>query len=312
MPDIVTADSRVRVLPAGPPEGVVSISRRVSDLGMGAASIGVEAMLDAVERFRPNGSSERHREPTVLREMARAATGMVLVAEARAVNVAEAMELGAQRAVEVGSQMPIVRDALVGFSSFLGRWSARADLEQARRRAETTDFVARMIPAVVDALIERIDIGAVMGRVPLAEILGAVDIDAILDQVDINQVLAHVDVDGLIQRVDVDGLIQRVDVDGLMTRVDVAALLDRIDLSSIVGEVLDEVDIGAIVRESTGSITGDAVDGARVTAMRIDTFVGRVADRVLLRGANDRSGLAPPAPVPDEPVPRPTRGGTDA
>jgi hypothetical protein len=287
--DIVTADSRVRVLPAGPPEGVVSISRRVSDLGMGAASIGVEAMLDAVERFRPNGSSERHREPTVLREMARAATGMVLVAEARAVNVAEAMELGAQRAVEVGSQMPIVRDALVGFSSFLGRWSARADVEQARRRAETTDFVARMIPAVVDALIERINIGAVMERVPLGEILGAVDIDAILDQVDLNQVLTHVDV---------DGLIQRVDLDSLMTRVDVAALLDRIDLSSIVGEVLDEVDIGSIVRESTGSITGDAVDGARVTAMRVDTFVGRVADRILLRGANDRSGL--PIPPEDE------------
>lgn len=284
MPDIVTTDSRVRVLPAGPPEGVVSLSRRVSDLGLGAASIGVEAMLDAVERFRPNGSAERHREPTLLREMARAATGMALVAEERAVTVAEAMELGAQRAVEVGSQMPIVRDALVGFSSFLGRWSARADLEQARRRAETTDFLARMIPAVVDAMIERIDIGAVVQRVPLAEILGAVDIDALLGQVDLNQVLEHVDV---------DALIQRVDVDGLMTRVDVAALLDRIDLSSIVGEVLDEVDIGSIVRESTGSITGDAVDGARVTAMRVDTFVGRVADRVLLRGAHDRSGLPP-------------------
>ena len=69
----------------------------------------------------------------------------------------------------------------------------------------------------------------------------------------------------------------------------------------IVSEVLDEIDIGAIVRESTGSITGDAVDGARVTAMRLDTFVGRVADRVLLRGANDRSGL--PAPVVDATVP---------
>jgi hypothetical protein len=286
VPDIVTTDSRVRILPAGPPEGVVSLSRRVSDLGMGAASIGIEAMLDAVERFRPNGSSERHREPTLLREMARAATGMALVAEERAVNVAEAMELGAQRAVEVGGQMPIVRDALVGFSSFLGRWSARADLEQARRRAETTDFLARMIPAVVDAMIERVDIGAIVQRVPLSEILGAVDIDALLEQVDLDAILAHVDV---------DGLIQRVDVDGLMTRVDVAALLNRIDLASIVGEVLDEVDIGSIVRESTGSITGDAVDGARVTAMRVDTFVGRVADRVLLRGANDRSGL--PAPT---------------
>jgi len=280
--DIVTTDSRVRVLPPGPPEGVVSLSRRVSDLGMGAASIGVEAMLDAVDRFRPNGTTERHREPTLLREMARAATGMALVAEGRAVNVAEAMELGAQRAVVVGSQMPVVRDALVGFSSFLGRWSARADLEQARRRAETTDFVARMIPAVVDAMIERIDIGAVVQRVPLAEILGAVDLDALLEQVDLDAVLQHVDIDAIVQRVDMQ------------------AILARVDMVGIVSEVLDEIDIGAIVRESTGSITGDAVDGARVTAMRLDTFVGRVADRVLLRGAHDRSGLPEPGTPGDD------------
>jgi hypothetical protein len=291
VPEIVTTDSRVRVLPAGPPEGVVSLSRRVSDLGLGAASIGVEAMLDAVERFRPNGSSERHRDPTVLREMARAATGMALVAEQRAVGVAEAMELGAQRAVEVGSQMPIVRDALVGFASFLGRWSARADIEQARRRAETTDFFARLIPAVVDAVIERIDVGAIVQRVPLAEILGAVDIDALLDQIDLNEVLQRVDVGRLLDRIDVEAVVDRVDADALIQRVDVQALLARVDMVGVVSEVLDEIDIGAIVRESTGSITGDAVDGARVTAMRIDTFVGRVADRVLLRGANDRSGL---------------------
>ena len=240
-------------------------------------------MLDAVERFRPNGSSERHREPTLLREAARAATGMALVAEERAVNVAEAMELGAQRAVEVGSQMPIVRDALVGFSSFLGRWSARGDLEQARRRAETTDFFTRLIPAVVDAVVERIDVNAIMQRVPLAEIVGALDIDALLEQVDLNELMSHIDVDAIVQRVDMQ------------------AILARVDMVGIVSEVLDEIDIGAIVRESTGSITGDAVDGARVTAMRLDTFVGRVADRVLLRGANDRSGL--PEPAVDATVP---------
>jgi hypothetical protein len=333
VPEIVTTDSRVRVLPTGPPEGVASLSRRVSDLGLGAASIGIEAMLDAVERFGPNGSSG-HRDPTFLRELARAATGVAIVAEERALVVAEAMESGAQRVVEIGTQVPIVRDALVGIGSFLGRWSSRADVEQARRRAETTDFFARLIPAVADAIVERVDVTAVVQRVPLAEIVGAIDVEAVLDRVDLNAVLAHVDVGALLDRIDVDAvmakvdvdalltrvdvdalmtridveavvsrvdanaLIQRVDVDGLMGRVDIAALLGRVDLSGIVAEVLDEVDIGAIIRESTGSITGDAADGARVTAMRLDTFVGRVADRVLLRGANDRSGL--PVPPEDE------------
>jgi len=48
-------------------------------------------------------------------------------------------------------------------------------------------------------------------------------------------------------------------------------------------DIIATVDIGAIVRQSTGSITGDAVDGGRVTAMRIDGFVDRVTDRILLR-----------------------------
>jgi hypothetical protein len=49
------------------------------------------------------------------------------------------------------------------------------------------------------------------------------------------------------------------------------------------GEIMEVVDIGAIVRQSTGSITGDAVDGGRVTAMRFDGFVDRVVDRILFR-----------------------------
>ena len=266
--------------------------------------------------------------------------------EQRALDAAEAVEVTAQRAVTFGSRIPIVRDVLVGFGAFLDRWSTQADVEQARRRTETTDFFARLIPAVADAIVERLDVTAIVQRVPLAEIVGAIDVEAVLDRVDLNAVLAHVDVGALLDRIDVDALmarvdvdalltrvdvdalmtridveavvsrvdanalVQRVDVDGLMGRVDVAALLARVDLSGIVAEVLDEVDIGAIVRESTGSITGDAVDGARVTAMRIDTFVGRVADRVLLRGANDRSGLPAPVVVPLVPAPAAPDDGT--
>ena len=327
MSDVVTTGSRVRVLPPGPPEGVVSMTRRVSDLGLGAASLGVGAVLGAVDRFRAAGPADRRREPTLLHELAHAATGVAMVTEQRALDVAEAMEVTAQRAIEIGSRVPIVRDVIVGFGSFVGRWSTRADVEQARRRAETTDFFARLIPAVVDAVIERVDVAAVVRRIPLAEIVGAVDVEALLDQIDVNTVLARVDVDAVVARVDADGLMERVDVEAvvarvdanalvqrvdadalvrrvdanaLVQRVDVAALLDRVDLTSIVAEVLDEVDIGAIVRESTGSITNDAVDGARVTAMRLDGFVGRIADRLLLRGTSDRSGLPPSRPPSHE------------
>jgi hypothetical protein len=284
--DVVTTSARVRVIPPGPPEGVVALTRRFSELGIGAASISVDAVLDAVDRFLPAEPGGR-RDPTILRELARAATGMAIVTEQRALDAAEAVELTAQRAVAIGGQVPIVRDVLVGFGSFVARWSARADLEEARRRAVTIDFFSRLVPAVADAIIERVDIGAVVRRVPLADIIAAIDIDALLDQVDMNAILAHVDV---------DALLERIDVDGIVARVDIAAMLDRVDMTSIVGEVLDEVDIGGIVRESTGSITSDAVDGARLTAMRLDGFVGRVADKVLLRRTSDRAGLPPVRP----------------
>jgi hypothetical protein len=284
--DVVTTSARVRVIPPGPPEGVVALTRRFSELGIGAASISVDAVLDAVDRFLPAEPGGR-RDPTLLRELARAATGMAIVTEQRALDAAEAVELTAQRAVAIGGQVPVVRDVLVGFGSFVSRWSARADLEEARRRAVTIDFFSRLVPAVADAIIERVDIGAVVRRVPLAEIIAAIDIDELLDQVDMNAILAHVDV---------DALLERIDVDGIVARVDIAAMLDRVDMTSIVGEVLDEVDIGGIVRESTGSITSDAVDGARLTAMRLDGFVGRVADKVLLRRTSDRAGLPPVRP----------------
>jgi hypothetical protein len=59
--------------------------------------------------------------------------------------------------------------------------------------------------------------------------------------------------------------------------------MQRVDIAPMADEIISEVDIGAIVRQSTGSITGDAVDGGRLTAMRIDGFVDKVVDKILLR-----------------------------
>jgi hypothetical protein len=95
--------------------------------------------------------------------------------------------------------------------------------------------------------------------------------------------LARVDVENIIERVDVERIIERVDVNAIVGRVDVQAIMGRVDIAPMADEIISEVDIGAIVRQSTGSITGDAVDGGRLTAMRIDGFIDRVVDKVLLR-----------------------------
>jgi hypothetical protein len=193
-----------------------------------------------------------------------------------------------QRSVDTARRVPLVRDVLVGVDTSINRWSERGDAERARRESAVTEFVTQLVPAVV-AAIDRIDFAAIAARLPVADIVRAIDLNGIIQAVDLNQLMATVDVDALLTRIDVDALMARIDLDALMGRVDMEALLHRIDLGPIVNDVLDEVDVGGIVRESTGSITGDAVDGARLTAMRLDGFVGRVADRILLRGTHVRN-----------------------
>ena len=87
----------------------------------------------------------------------------------------------------------------------------------------------------------------------------------------------------IIDRVDVEKIIDRVNVDAIVGRVDVQAIMGKVDIAPMANEIIAEVDIGAIVRESTGSITGDAVDSGRVSAMRLDDFGDRIVDRILFR-----------------------------
>ena len=263
--------------------------RRASDVSVGLFSLSVGAVQAVFERFLPGPTSSDPHNESIARHLGRAATGVALVAEARALAAGEAVERMSQRAIDTARQVPVVRDVLVGIDSSMTRWAERGDAELERRQALVTEFATRMVPALIDAFFERVDLAALAARVPLADIVAAIDLDAILEHIDVDAILARVDVEALLARIDADALVSRVDADGLIRRVDVDALLHRIDLGPIVAEVLTEVDVGSIVRESTGSITGDAVDGARLTAMRLDGFVGRVADRILLRGAGDRN-----------------------
>ena len=150
----------------------------------------------------------------------------------------------------------------------------------------------RLAPELATAVIAQLDMDALMGQLPIDAIVARVDIDALLEKVNVEGIIERVDVERIIERVDVEKIIERVDVENIIERVDVNAIVGRVDVQAIMGkvdiapmaqEIISEVDIGAIVRQSTGSITGDMVDGGRLTAMRIDGFVDRITDRILLR-----------------------------
>ncbi len=184
---------------------------------------------------------------------------------------------------------------------YLERWSDVGEVEQARNRALVTEFVRRLAPELATAVVAQLDMDSLMTQLPIDSIVAKVDIDALLDHVDVEGIIDRVDVEKIIDRVDVEKIIDRVDVEKIIDRVDVEKIIDRVDINGIVGrvdmqgimgqidiapmaqDIIATVDIGAIVRESTGSITGDAVDGGRLTAMRIDGFIDRVADRILFR-----------------------------
>jgi hypothetical protein len=281
--------------PEPPAIGLTGFLRRATDLGLGAASIAASAAVDAIERFVPGEPADTNDEvaqPGVVRLVPGALLGAGLVAQRRMLDVSATVERGVAQVAGTLARAPFVGAPVRATEGYLERWSDLGEVEQARNRALVTEFVRRLAPELATAVIAQLDMDTLMSQLPIDSIVAAVDIDALLDNVNVEGIIERVDVEKIIDRVDVEKIIDRVDVEKIIERVDVNAIVGRVDVQGIMGqvdiapmaqEIIATVDIGAIVRQSTGSITGDAVDGGRVTAMRIDGFIDRVADRILFR-----------------------------
>jgi uncharacterized RDD family membrane protein YckC len=112
--------------------------------------------------------------------------------------------------------------------------------------------------------------------------------ERVLDIVDPNLVLDHVDVDALLEKVDVNRLLERVDVNQLLDRVDVNALMDRVDVDALmervdVRDLVDRAGIPDIVAESTGHLTGSALDLLRKPIVGLDEIIFRSLNRMIGR-----------------------------
>jgi hypothetical protein len=285
----MTADPGTDVVPYTRPEppmiGLTGLVRRVTDLGLGAASLAGNAAVDALERFVP-ADPEGHDgvpAPGVLRHLPGALVGAGLAAQRRLLEATDVAERGLARVTSTVARTPVVGAPMRATESYLAEWSDRAEVEQARNRALLGEFVRRLAPEVATAVVQQLDVGTLVDQLPIDSIIAQVDIDSLLDHLDIDAIVSRVDIGALLERIDVQAIIDRVDIDAIVGRVDLDGLMKRIDIGPLAAGVLDEVDIGAIVRESTGSITGDVVDGGRVTAMRLDGFLARTSDRVLFR-----------------------------
>ncbi|RDI26943.1 hypothetical protein DEU38_108178 [Rhodococcus sp. AG1013] len=139
----------------------------------------------------------------------------------------------------------------------------------------------------LDTIAEGIDIERIVDRVDVDAIAARVDIAPILDRVDVDDVAARVDIDRIIDRVDVDAIAARVDVDAIAAKVDVDAVIERVDLVDLSNSVIDGVDLPRIIRESTGSMSTEAVRGARSQGMQADDAVAGFVGRLFGRGESD-------------------------
>jgi len=72
--------------------------------------------------------------------------------------------------------------------------------------------------------------------------------------------------------------------------VDVDGALARLDLAAIARQVIDDIDLPEILRQSTGAVSSEAVREIRDESMLADEAVARFVDRVLRR----RKGMSIP------------------
>jgi hypothetical protein len=195
-------------------------------------------------------------------------------------------------------------------------------------RARLTDVVLRYVDldrivAAVDLnrAVSKVDVNQVVAMVDLDSAVHRVDIDAVVSQVDLDAIVDRIDVDAIVSRVDVDAIVSRVDVDAIAGRLDVDQVLDRMDLTSVVltrvdldalvtailghidmiglaEEIIDGVDLSEIIRESTGTMASDTVQGVRMQGILADDAISHAMDRLLLR--RRRRGTEAPS---EQPVP---------
>ena len=171
----------------------------------------------------------------------------------------------------------------------LDGWAARGVAEQRRAQALAARAISALIAALATAVLDEIDLDEVVARV---------DLNRIVDRINLNQIAARIDLNEIVARIDIDAIAERIDLDAIVARVDLDAILARVDLPGLTEQVIDEVDLGEIIRESSSTMASETVDALRVQGMRVDGLVSRIVDRVLLRQGQRQTG-----PSLDEPRP---------
>ena len=255
-----------------------------------------------------------------LRLLVAAAFGLAVEAQRRSLDAAGAVagRLGWPLRVLTRPAVALARGSVAAARHHLDLdgWAARGLAEQRRAQAVAVNAVRTLIAELATAVLDEIDLDEVVARVDLDRIVARVDLNQIAARLDLDAIVGRIDVDAIVGRIDVDAIVSRVDVDAIAGRIDLDAIAGRLDLDAIVArvdldaivarvdipglteQVIDEVDLGEIIRESSSTMASETVDALRVQGMRVDGLVSRIVDRILLRQGQRQTG-----PLAEDPPP---------
>jgi hypothetical protein len=260
------------VVPAAPPTGMVVADalRLATRLALGAAGLaldGVQALLERSVTADPvAGAAARPPVPQAVRLLPGAVIGVGMEVQRRSLRAALTLGgvLGPPLSIAVHPVVAHGPLAAVRRRLDLERWNERGRAEQRRNELAAAAFARTLVASVVAAVLDE------------------VDLDAVVDRLDLDQVVDRLDLDRVVDRLDIDAIVARVDVDAILRQVDFAAVIER---------VMDEVDIAAIIRESSSTMASETADALRVQGMQADRALGRLVDRALRRKGERQTSL---------------------
>jgi hypothetical protein len=273
--------------------GVDASVRRTIDVLVGTSAVVVETANAARRRadpvLRPVGRLLLH--PPVLPARLRPDTWLARLGERGAVErfalnqqLSRLLDVLVPAVVAEGLRRAGLTEKLIDYVD-LDAVVAAVDLDAAAARLDV-DAVVRRVD--LDAAAAQLDVETVVRRVDLDSVAARLDVEAVVRRVDLDSVAARLDVDAVARRLDLDLVLDRLDLtEVVLTRVDleklVEAVLEQVDLPALAEQVVDAIDLPEIIRESSGSMASDTVQGARLQGIAADEAVGRAVDRLFPR-----------------------------
>jgi hypothetical protein len=318
----IRSEQGARIVPlrtaAPPPPPVTELLVQAMRIAVGLAVLSTEALIEAVGRTlgsEPDAASELEPEeeppPSGLPLVTGAALGVAFETMRWGARALETMARTAELMLGLSPRPAFVQQPFERAAGVAEGFDARWREQRPRDEEAATAFLHLLVPQIVDAvldqvdlnevvrshievdrLIDDVDIGRVVERLDLDEIVGRVDLNAIVQRLDLNAVVDRlsideiadrIDVNRVVSKVDLDRVVSRIDLDAVAARLDVEAVVGRLDLGAIAQEVIDEIDLTAIIGEAMGSVTNETVGGIRVQSMNADRAISRLVDRILQR-----------------------------